>query len=74
MSEPLNRRSRAMTEGVSRTANRAMLRAVGFTDEDFTKPIVGVASADSDVSPCNITLEASQLKLQATFASSARCR
>lgn len=43
-----------MTEGVSRTANRAMLRAVGFTDEDFTKAIVGIASADSDVSPCNV--------------------
>ena len=43
-----------MTEGVARTANRAMLRAVGFTDDDFTKPIVGVASADSDVSPCNV--------------------
>jgi dihydroxy-acid dehydratase len=54
MSEQLNRRSRAMTEGVARTANRAMLRAVGFTDEDFTKPIVGIASADSDVSPCNV--------------------
>ena len=54
MSELLNRRSRAMTEGVSRTANRAMLRAVGFTDGDFTKPIVGIASADSDVGPCNI--------------------
>ena len=54
MSESLNRRSRAMTEGVSRTANRAMLRAVGFTDEDFSKAIVGIASADSDVSPCNI--------------------
>ena len=50
----LNKRSKAMTEGVSRTANRAMLRAVGFTDGDFTKPIVGVASADSDVSPCNV--------------------
>ncbi|MFW5777178.1 MAG: dihydroxy-acid dehydratase, partial [Spirochaetota bacterium] len=56
MAEQLNRRSRAMTEGVSRTANRAMLRAVGFTDDDFTKPIVGIASADSDVSPCNVHL------------------
>ncbi len=45
-----------MTEGVERTANRAMLRAVGFTDDDFTKPIIGVASADSDVSPCNVHL------------------
>ncbi len=52
----LNTRSRAMTEGVSRTANRAMLRAVGFRDEDFSKPIVGIAVADSDVSPCNVHL------------------
>ncbi|MBN2804745.1 MAG: dihydroxy-acid dehydratase [Deltaproteobacteria bacterium] len=42
-----------MTEGVERTANRAMLKAVGFKDEDFVKPIIGVASAGSDVSPCN---------------------
>jgi dihydroxy-acid dehydratase len=53
----LNRRSRAMTAGVERTANRAMLRAVGFGDDDFTKPIVGIASADSDVSPCNVHLD-----------------
>jgi dihydroxy-acid dehydratase len=52
--DALNRRSRAMTEGISRTANRAMLRAIGFTDEDFSKPIIGIASADSDVSPCNV--------------------
>ncbi len=54
MKKELNKRSRAMTAGVERTANRAMLRAVGFGDSDFTKPIVGVASADSDVSPCNV--------------------
>lgn len=53
----LNRRSRRMTAGVERTANRAMLRAVGFTDTDFDKPIVGIASADSDVSPCNVHLD-----------------
>lgn len=45
-----------MTEGLERTANRAMLRAVGFGDDDFDKPIVGVASAWSDVSPCNVHL------------------
>lgn len=50
----LNKYSRAMTEGVARTANRAMLRAVGFGDDDFEKPIIGIASADSDVSPCNV--------------------
>lgn len=46
-----------MTEGVERTANRAMLRAVGFTDEDFSKAIVGIATAGSDVSPCNVHLD-----------------
>ena len=53
----LNRNSRVMTAGVERTANRAMLRAIGFEDDDFTKPIVGVASAGSDVSPCNVHLD-----------------
>ena len=43
-----------MTQGVERTANRAMLRAVGFGDQDFQKAIVGIASAGSDVSPCNV--------------------
>ncbi|MFP4644087.1 MAG: dihydroxy-acid dehydratase [Spirochaetales bacterium] len=52
----LNRTSRIMTEGLARTANRAMLRGAGFTDEDFSKPIVGLASAWGDVSPCNIHL------------------
>ncbi len=47
------RRSEQMTGGVERAPNRAMLRAVGFTDEDFKKPIVGIANAGSEVSPCN---------------------
>ena len=63
----LNKRSKAMTQGVSRTANRAMLRAVGFTDKDFTKPIVGVASADSDVSPCNVHIGALATRAAATL-------
>jgi dihydroxy-acid dehydratase len=46
-----------MTGGVARTPNRAMLRAVGFKDEDFEKPIVGIASAGSEVSPCNVHLD-----------------
>lgn len=45
-----------MTAGSHRAGNRAMLRAVGFSDEDFNKAIVGVVSADSEVSPCNIHL------------------
>jgi len=49
-----NLRSRTITQGVQRTPNRAMLRAVGFRDEDFSKPIVGVASAYSTITPCNM--------------------
>src|SRR5512134_2106938 len=50
-------KSRVMTEGDLRAPNRAMLRAVGFTDEDFDKPIVGVASLWSDITPCNMHLD-----------------
>lgn len=50
----LNQRSKTITEGVERTPNRAMLRAVGFGDEDFRKPIIGVANAHSNLTPCNI--------------------
>lgn len=53
----LNIRSRMMTAGVERTPNRAMLRAVGFSDEDFDKPIIGIASAGSDITPCNVHLD-----------------
>ncbi len=55
--DALNARSRIMTGGVARMPNRAMLRAVGFTDDDFDKPIVAVASAGSEVSPCNVHLD-----------------
>jgi len=48
-----NRRSKTVTQGVQRSPNRAMLRAVGFGDKDFDKPIVGVANAHSTVTPCN---------------------
>lgn len=49
-----NFRSKAITQGVQRSPNRAMLRAVGFSDQDFTKPIVGIASAHSTITPCNM--------------------
>src|SRR5512143_390255 len=48
------RRSRAVTEGDERAPNRSMLRAVGFGDADFAKPIVGVANAHSNLTPCNV--------------------
>ncbi len=43
-----------MTQGVQRSPNRAMLRAVGFGDDDFTKPIIGVANGFSTITPCNM--------------------
>ncbi len=45
-----------MTEGVQRAPNRSMLRAVGFGDEDFHKPIVGIANGYSTITPCNLSL------------------
>ena len=52
-----NFRSRAITQGLERAPNRAMLRAVGFGDGDFAKPIVGIASAHSTITPCNAGLD-----------------
>jgi dihydroxy-acid dehydratase len=49
-----NLRSKAITQGVQRSPNRAMLRAVGFEDADFNKAIVGVANAYSTITPCNM--------------------
>src|ERR1700758_4610344 len=51
-----NYRSRLITEGVQRSPNRSMLRAVGFKDQDFTKSIVGVANSYSTITPCNLGL------------------
>ena len=51
-----NFRSKLITEGVERSPNRAMLRAVGFRDEDFSKPIIGVANGYSTITPCNLSL------------------
>jgi dihydroxy-acid dehydratase len=49
-------RSAAITQGIQRSPNRAMLRAVGFGDDDFNKPILGIANAYSTITPCNIGL------------------
>ncbi len=51
-----NIRSRTITHGVERAPNRAMLRAVGFSDADFDKPIVAVANGYSTITPCNMGL------------------
>ena len=53
----LNERSSRITSGDKRAPNRAMLRAVGFRDEDFGKPIIGIASMWSDITPCNAHID-----------------
>jgi dihydroxy-acid dehydratase len=51
-----NKRSQLITQGVQRSPNRAMLRAVGFKDADFKKPIIGIANGYSTITPCNLGL------------------
>ncbi|GGF32035.1 dihydroxy-acid dehydratase [Halobacillus andaensis] len=50
-------RSKVISEGVNRVPNRSMLRAVGFKDEDFKKPMIGIASTWSEVTPCNVHID-----------------
>jgi dihydroxy-acid dehydratase len=54
--EPADMRahSRQVVDGLKQTPSRAMLRAVGFKDEDFIKPQVGIASTWADLTPCNV--------------------
>src|SRR5262249_55828902 len=51
------RHSLTTTGGVGRAPNRAMLRGVGFLDDDFDRPMIGVASLFSDITPCNAHLD-----------------
>src|SRR5438067_527750 len=60
-------RSSLITQGTQRSPNRAMLRAVGFGDGDFTKPIVGVANAYSTLTPCNLGLDVLARRAEATL-------
>lgn len=57
-------RSRTITQGVERSPNRAMLRAVGFQDGDFEKPIIGVANGYSTITPCNMGLNSLALRAE----------
>ncbi len=50
-------RSRDVTDGIQRAASRAMLRAVGLTDDDWDKPQVGIASSWNEITPCNLSLK-----------------
>lgn len=62
-----NHRSKIVTQGVQRSPNRALLRAVGFGDGDFDKPIVGIANAHSTITPCNIGIGALAVRVEAAL-------
>ncbi len=62
-----NLRSQVVTQGVQRSPNRAMLRAVGFQDEDFIKPIVGVANGYSTITPCNMGINKLALRAETSI-------
>jgi dihydroxy-acid dehydratase len=51
------RTSLTTTDGIGRAPNRAMLRGVGFHDDDFDRPMIGVADLQSDITPCNAHLD-----------------
>lgn len=55
--QDLRIRSKVISEGADRAPNRAMLRAVGFDDEAFKKPMIGIASTWSEVTPCNVHID-----------------
>src|SRR4051812_9744662 len=56
MSQDTRRNSRAITEGFDRAPARAMLKAIGFTDEDLARPLIGVANTWTETMPCNFHL------------------
>ncbi len=62
-----NYRSKVVTQGHQRSPNRAMLRAVGFGDDDFTKPIVGLANGYSTITPCNMGINTLALRGEAAL-------
>ena len=53
----LNRRSKNITEGVARAPNRSMYYALGYQQDDFSKPMIGVANGHSTITPCNSGLQ-----------------
>ncbi len=59
-----NRKSSVVTQGAARSPNRAMLRAVGFQDADFVKPIVGLANGYSTITPCNMGINKLALRAE----------
>ncbi len=64
-SDPAKRHSAALTDGPDRAAARAMLKAVGFTDDDLARPIVGVATTWIETMPCNFNQRELALRVKA---------
>ena len=67
-------RSREVTEGPAKAGARAMLRAVGLTEDDFAKAQVGVVSAGNEVTPCNLTGAAISARTAAGSCRKRSCR
>src|SRR5687767_15349123 len=57
MPSDMKPRSHEVTDGFERAPARAMLRAIGMTDDDWDKPQIGVASSWNEVTPCNLPLD-----------------
>src|SRR2546428_8749001 len=57
MAENLKPRSSVVTDGPDRAPSRAMFKAVGFSDEDLSRPIIGIANTWIEIDPCNFHLQ-----------------
>ena len=64
MAENLKKRSSVITDGPDRAPSRAMLKSIGFTDEDLSRPIVGVANTWIEIGPCNFHLRRLAAKIK----------
>src|SRR5713226_4270523 len=64
MPNDLKWNSRAITEGRNRAGARAMLKAIGFTDDDLARPIVGIANTWIETMPCNYNLRELAVKVK----------
>ena len=64
MAENLKKRSSVITDGPDRAPSRAMLKSIGFTDEDLARPIVGVANTWIEIGPCNFHLRRLAAKIK----------
>ena len=60
----LNARSRTLVEGMDRAGARSMLKAIGLTDDDLNKPIIGIANTWTEIGPCNFHLRRLSAKLK----------